>query len=52
MPLRLTCRRGVVTPCSFDSSIEHDADALDILAEIWREYPGLQRFARGPGERQ
>jgi len=28
----------------------HDADALDILADIWREYPELQRFARERSE--
>jgi hypothetical protein len=29
---------------------DHDPDALDILADIWREFPELQRFARGRGE--
>jgi hypothetical protein len=24
---------------------DHDADAIDILADIWREYPDLRRFA-------
>jgi Phytanoyl-CoA dioxygenase (PhyH) len=26
----------------------HDPEALDILADIWREFPGLQRFSREP----
>jgi ectoine hydroxylase-related dioxygenase (phytanoyl-CoA dioxygenase family) len=24
---------------------QHDADSLDILADIWREFPSLQQFA-------
>jgi len=31
---------------------DHDADALDILADIWREYPALQHFARERSERR
>jgi hypothetical protein len=31
---------------------DHDADALDILADIWREYPELRRFAQKPDERR